>query len=221
MALAMAFPACERATAQTPISYSAGDLHLPSTRVFALVGKTGLGHEHGVLGRLKSGRLNLGATCDAGELVFDMSSFTADTDQARRLVGLSGSSSDSTRKQVTTTMLGRDVLNVGQYPTAVFKIDSATPERPTVEGQPQRYRLSGQFTLQRTARPLSFLAEVTSKNGWNLVRGSFPLKQSEYGIKPYSKAFGAVGVADEMTVWGELWVAPATGVAGQTSAAVR
>ncbi|WP_197526670.1 YceI family protein [Botrimarina colliarenosi] len=229
MSVALALPACSvptvglaQSTAVTPTSgYQAGDLYLPSSRVYALVGKTGFGHEHGVTGGLKSGRLLLGATQDAGELVFDMTSFTADTDAARRFVRLEGASSESTRQQVTANMLGSDVLNVAKFATARYRIDSAVEELGQGTNTARRYRLTGQLTLQSVTRPLSVLAEVDLKNGWNRVRGSFRLKQTDFGIKPYTKAFGAVGVADEMTVWGEFWVAPSAGLAHQSANTTR
>ncbi len=196
-------------------AYRAGDLYLPTSKVYALVGKTGLGHEHGVTGAIQEGHILLGASKDAGELVFDMSSFVADTDAARRLVGLDGSSSESTRREVTANMLGASVLNAANYPRAIFKIDSALPEPGESTSGAKRYRLNGQLTLQKATRPLSILAEVDQKNGWNRVRGRFSLKQTDFGIKPFTKAFGAVGVADVVTVWGELWLAPEAGGAPQ------
>ena len=39
------------------------------------------------------------------------------------------------------------------------------------------------------------------------LRGGFTLLQSQFGITPFTKAFGAVGVADELKVYGDLWVA--------------
>src|SRR5262249_16969897 len=56
------------------------------SRIYVKVGTaTRLGHEHGVEGNLKSGKLTLGGD---GEFVFDMASFTADTSLARKRVGL-------------------------------------------------------------------------------------------------------------------------------------
>ena len=198
---------------EAPKSFVAGDVYLPSSRVYALVGKTGLGHEHGVIGALSTGRLVLGASQDAGELVFDMTSFRADTDAARRFVRLEGATSESTQRQVTENMLGSAVLDVGRHPTARYRIDSALKMDAGAPEGVRRYRLEGQLILHNVSRPLTIVAEVEPKNGWNRVRGSFRLKQSDFGIKPFTKAFGAVGVADEMTVWGELWVAPSTGSA--------
>lgn len=212
----------QQGVGQTPQqSFAPGDVYLASSRVYALVGKTGFGHEHGIAGSLKSGRILLGASQNAGQLVFDMASFVADTDAARAKVGLEGKSSDSTREQVTANMLGKDVLNVAKYPTAVFKIDSAVALPARAANEPNRYQLSGSFTLQKATRPLSVVAEVREVNGWRLVQGAFRLKQTDYGITPFTKAFGAIGVADEMTVWGEFWVAPEGGVVRQAARAGR
>ena len=40
------------------------------------------------------------------------------------------------------------------------------------------------------------------------MRGTVELKQTDFGIKPYSKLFGAVGVSDELRVYGEIWIRP-------------
>jgi hypothetical protein len=193
--------------------YHPGDIFLKASRVYTLVGKTGLGHEHGVVGLLKSGTLHLGAEKEAGQMVFDMTSFQADTAAARKYVGLEGTSSESTQEQVTANMVGEQVLNVAKYPTATFVIHSALQyEKPSKRGLPQ-YILKGEFTLHETTRPLEFLVEVEMSKGWQHVRGGFRILQSEYGITPFTKAFGAVGVADQLTIWGDAWVAPAAGSA--------
>lgn len=194
-------------------SYGPGDFYLKSSHVYTLVGKTGLGHEHGVVGNLASGHLELGASQKAGEMVFDMTSFQADTDAARKYVGLEGTSSKSTQQQVNDNMLGDKVLNVEKYPTATFKIHSAEKlEKPSKRGLPQ-YLLKGEFTLQKTTRPLEFLVEVEMVKGWQHVRGGFRINQTDYGIQPFSKAFGAIGVANQLTIWGDAWVAPSNGSA--------
>jgi hypothetical protein len=36
------------------------------------------------------------------------------------------------------------------------------------------------------------------------LRGNFTIMQTQYGIRPYSKAFGAVGVADRLTIYGDI-----------------
>jgi polyisoprenoid-binding protein YceI len=177
------------------------------SRVYIFVDKTGLGHPHGVEGRLKSGSLTLGAGEEAGELVFDMNSFDADTDAARRYVGLSGSTDASTRRQVNDNMKNTSILNVGQFPTATFAIKSATLlEKKSRAGAPL-YELTGEFTLRGKTRPIKFEAEAEQKDNMTHVHGRFAILQTQYGITPFRKALGAVGVADQLIIHGDLWIA--------------
>jgi polyisoprenoid-binding protein YceI len=178
------------------------------SRVYIRVGKTGLGHPHGVEGRLASGHLFLGATQNAGDLVFDMRTFIADTPAARARVGLEGDTDAATQKKVNANMRGPDVLDVESFPQARFRITSATPRRATQPGEPPVYDLVGQFTLQGVTRPLRFEAVVTSEKGRSGVAGRFSIKQTDFGITPYTAALGAVGVADTLEIWGDLWFAP-------------
>lgn len=184
-----------------------GDVDLANSRVYMLVGKTGFGHEHGVVGQLQSGQLLLGQQQRAGELVFDMSSFDADGDAARKYVGLKGTTDQNTRQQVNDNMRSAAVLNIAKFATASFTIDSATPIPPQPGDKVAYYLLKGSLTLCGAAQPLALKCEVIPVGNVLRVRTGFVLKQSDYGIKPFTKAFGAVGVADEMKIYGELVVA--------------
>lgn len=188
-------------------TYQRGEIHRGTSRAYIRVGKTGFGHEHGVVGRIKHGSVLLDATDGAGEIVFDMATFVADTDAARAYVGLEGKTDEGTQRQVTANMLGGEVLDVRRYPTATFHIKSTVRlDRRSRRELPQ-YRLEGEFTLHGTKRPLTVMADVEEKNGWLHLRGGFSILQSDYGMKPYTRAFGAVGVADRLNIWGDLWVA--------------
>lgn len=183
-----------------------GDLDVAPSRVYIFVPKAGLGHDHAIEGKLKSGRLRLGATQDAGEFLFDMPSFDADTAAARRYVGLPGTTDAGTRREVNANMLGGDVLSVRRFPTATFAITSAE-----LSNQPGRrgavYQLTGKFTLHGTTRALTVNAEAEKVDGKIHVKGKFPLVQTHYGIQPFTKALGAVGVANQLTVYADLWIA--------------
>jgi len=175
-----------------------------ASRVYIYVGKTGLGHNHGVEGRLKSGSLQLEGAGAGGELVFDMTSFDADTDAARRYVGLAGSTDASTKQQVNANMKGAAVLDVQRYPTAKFVVDGVKrTEKKNRDGHPL-YELSGKFTLHGQTRPLKLEAGVEERPEGLRLRGKFNILQTQYGIRPYSKAFGAVGVADQLTIFGDI-----------------
>lgn len=188
-------------------SYAAGDVDLERSRVYIYVDKTGLGHEHAVAGRLQSGRVELGRAQQAGELVFDMAHFTADTDDARQYLGLDGSSDPSTRRKVTENMLGSAVLDVAHFPTASYRITAVRDTGKQTQRQAPIFEFAGVFTLHGVARPLTFLVEVEQNERGTRLRGSFPIRQTDFGITPFSKAFGAIGVADQLKIYGDVLIA--------------
>jgi polyisoprenoid-binding protein YceI len=184
-----------------------GQVDIERSRAYVRIGATGLGHEHGAEGRLKSGRLVLGANMDAGELVFDMKTFVTETAASRRYVGLSGESDASTAAKVTANMLGGEVLDVAKYPSATFRVRSSLALAKRQPNDPQSYQLDGELTLHGVTRPLRLDAVAEEISGLVHLRGQFSVRQTQFGITPYSKAFGAVGVADELKIWGDLWIA--------------
>lgn len=197
----------ENQSQQSPV-LAPGDIHRDSSRVYVFVGKGGLvGHEHAIEGRLLRGQIHLGHEHEAGELVFDIPSFLADTAAARKYIGLSGTTDVDTQRQTTDNMLGADVLNVGRFPTAVFRVESANPTGKTGQRGHDEYLLTGTFTLHGMTRPVRVSAEAEPRDGWIHLRGVFSIKQTDYGMRPFSKAFGAVAIADELRIWGDLWIA--------------
>ncbi len=186
-----------QAVQKTAPPAAAFEVDTDASRVYIKVGTaTRLGHEHGVEGRLKSGKLTLGGE---GEVVFDMASFTADTAEARKRVGLE-------KKKVTEAMRGADVLDVGEHPTATYRVSSITPLDDQSAGEPGTYQLEGRFTLHGTEQKLKFKAKLerADKEGRLKMTGSFSIRQSDYGIKPYSAVGGLAKVADELEISGDL-----------------
>jgi hypothetical protein len=188
------------------VEYQAGDVYLPGSRVYVFVGKTGFGHEHGVVGQIKQGRIDLAAGRDAGGLEFEMTAFVADTPDARKYVGLQTPTDTSTQQQVNANMQGAAVLDTARYPTANFVVKEVIKlPQPSQRDLPQ-YQLNGDLSLHGVARPIQVVAEAEDQNGWIHLRGGFTMLQSHFGITPFSKAFGAVGVTDQLSVWGDLWI---------------
>jgi polyisoprenoid-binding protein YceI len=183
-----------------------GDVDLTKSRVYVFVGKTGLGHNHAVSGLLQAGRVVLGAAEQAGMLVFDMRSFTADSAEARKALGLPGETDASTQKQVQANMIGPDVLDVAQHPTATFQIRSARSSQQQVQGRPPVYELIGAFTLHGVTREVMIPVEVEQRGEWLRLRGMFVIKQTDFGMKPSKKFGGVVGVADELRITGDILV---------------
>jgi hypothetical protein len=181
-----------------------------ASRVYVKVGSaTRLGHPHGVEGSLKSGKVSLGG---GGELIFDMRSFTADTPEARKKVGLEGKKvTENEAKKVNETMRGADVLDVAKFPTAVCKIVAIKPSEKQEAGAPGPYEVNGKFTLHGVEKPIQFRAKLerTEKEGVLKLSGSFLIKQTDYGMTPVTAAGGLAKVADELEITGELVLSPA------------
>jgi polyisoprenoid-binding protein YceI len=212
--LCLVVTACGVAIGQPPAAAPArapapGEVDLQSSRVFVFVGKTGLGHDHAVVGRLQAGQVRLGAAEQAGMLVFDMRSFEADTAEARAGVGLPGQTDPITRKQVNDNMLGADVLDVARHPTATFVIHSALPVPNVPADRRPVYSLAGAFTLHGVTRDVVVPVEVEQRARVLRLRGGFAVRQTDFGMKPYKKLGGVVGVADELQISGEIMVASA------------
>lgn len=194
-------------SAQTLSPTESYKLDTASSRVYIKVSSsTRFGHNHGVQGQLRSGSLTLGGS---GELVFDMNSFVADTPQARQYVGLDPNFSAADSRKVNANMRGPEVLDVARFPTATCAIKSIRPLDRQKAGEPGRYQFAGQFTLHGVTRPLEFtaLVERTERAGVRHVRGTFSVLQTNFGITPYSALAGLVGVADELQIWGDLFIA--------------
>jgi hypothetical protein len=190
-----------------PKTYAPGEVHISSTRIYVHVFKSGLGHEHAVVGMVKEGVIHLGAERDAGFVVADLTSFVADPDSARQYIGLPGLTDSSTQQKVTANMLGPDVLNVQRYPTTTARFQSAQRlAQPSPRGLVQ-YKLVGDLTLHDKTRPLSVIAEVEEKDGWVCLHTRWSLLQSDFGMKPYTMALGAIGVADRLDFFFEGYLA--------------
>ncbi|NUQ65763.1 MAG: YceI family protein [Pirellulales bacterium] len=184
-----------------------GEVHVNGSCVYIHVKATGMGHEHAVAGKIREGVIRLGATQDAGYVVFDLASLVADPDFARKVIGLPGTTDASTRDKVTANMLGPHVLDVRRFATATGTIHSAVllPQKSS-RGLPQ-YQFDGELALHGVTRRMRAVAEAEEQNGWIHLRGACPLVQTEFGMKPYTAALGMVGVADRVEVYGDLWIA--------------
>jgi polyisoprenoid-binding protein YceI len=190
--------------AETP-RLAPGEINLEASRVYIFVDKTGFGHQHGIEGRLAEGKLKVAGRA-AGRMVFDLQNFKADTNVARRFLALKGEFDKKTQGEVTANMLGTDVLDVAQFSTATFVIDSFRPlDEHSKTGRTQ-YRFDGEFKLHGVKHPLRFVAEANEERGYLHIKGNFRIRQTDYKITPFKKALGAVGVVDALTIYGDIWV---------------
>jgi len=179
-------------------------IDLEKSRVFIRVDSVGVGHQHGIEGKLKESTIDLAGR---GHLIFDMTSFSADTDRARSHVGLKGKLSESDKRQTNANMLSAQVLDVAHFPTATFEVKSIVAFTKNDPSPPHDYQISGEFTLHGIKRPLTFSATIEFQKEEPAIRkmtGSFLIKQTEFGIKPYTAFGGLSKVKDELKIWGDL-----------------
>ena len=66
-----------------------------------------------------------------------------------------------------------------------------------IPGDGSRMRVRGDLTLLGTTAPVSFVLAV---DGHGTLKGTAVVKQSDWGLTPYSALFGALRVADEVEV---------------------
>jgi len=84
-------------------------------------------------------------------------------------------------------------LGAGRYPQISFAAD-------TIEQSPDGYRLAGALQIRGKTRPQVIdLRTEDLGNAWRLSSET-AIRQSDFGVKPYSQLLGALKVADDVTV---------------------
>jgi polyisoprenoid-binding protein YceI len=79
----------------------------------------------------------------------------------------------------------------------VLKREQITFRSTSVEIAGDRIRVEGELTLVGESRPVGFDVRVGADGA---LSGSAVVKQTDWGIKPYSTLFGALKVADEVEI---------------------
>jgi polyisoprenoid-binding protein YceI len=90
-----------------------------------------------------------------------------------------------------------DLANIEQtIDDDVLKRQDISFRSTRVEETPDGLSVTGDLTLRGTTRPVAF--DLALADG--RVRGTAVVKQTEWGMKPYTALFGALKVADEVRV---------------------
>ncbi|HEX2663564.1 MAG TPA: YceI family protein [Candidatus Acidoferrum sp.] len=154
-----------------------------TVRVYKSGFLSAFGHNHEIQAPIQSGQVK-----ESGDL-----SVVLRVD-ALKLRVLDPEASESTRAQIQETMLGAQVLDADRFPEIRFQSTEIEPRGL------EQWIVHGNLTLHGTQRPVSF--EVILKGGH--YRGSVPLKQTDFGIKPVTVAGGTVKVKDEVKIEFEI-----------------
>ena len=100
--------------------------------------------------------------------------------------------SEGDRQEVRKNMLSEGQLNGDKHKTISFQSTSCTADS-----------ITGKFTLRGVTNTVTMPAKIKTadKGAWKfLVKGSFKIKSTDYGFKPYSGLGGAVANKDEMRI---------------------
>ncbi|MCC7381004.1 MAG: YceI family protein [Deltaproteobacteria bacterium] len=152
---------------------------------------SGMAHDHIVRASKLSGELQLEAK--KVSITVDARSLIADEPEMRQKHHLKKSVADGDRKRIQATMLGDGQLDAEKYPVIAF-------ESTRIEAANDRFAVTGRLTLHGQTKIVSFGIETKVEKGVFRARGRFTLKQSDFGIEPYSAALGAVQNKDEVEI---------------------
>jgi polyisoprenoid-binding protein YceI len=159
------------------------------------VGKSGAfsfaaGHTHEVLAPKMTGTIAVDID-DPGH-----SSVRVTIDASALKVTGKGESAGDVPK-VQETMAGTQVLDVQRYPTIAFA--STTVALKTHTGATLDVLVTGQLTIRGVAHEITVPVSVRTEGRTLTATGRFPVKQTEYGMKPVSVG-GLVSVKDVVNI---------------------
>jgi len=104
---------------------------------------------------------------------------------------------DSARAGTRTNMLKPEQLDGEHFP--VIRLQSVT-----ITGDAKTAQVKVRITIKNQSREVMVPVQLNRDAQALHVRGEFPLKQSDFGITPYSVAMGALQVVDQVNIKFEL-----------------
>ncbi|WP_369250850.1 YceI family protein [Streptomyces sp. R41] len=165
----------------------------PSTgRLLIKTGRAGLGRRAGHDLTIEATRWSGEAVVAVGDPGRSSVSVTVETDSLQVREGTGGLKplSDTDRAEIKRTLAGEALLHIAQHPTIAFR-------STLVAGTLQSFEITGDLTIKGRTHPVTVRGKG---NGDGLLRGSAIVRQSTWGIKPYTAFLGALRLADDVRV---------------------
>lgn len=164
-------------------------------RVYRAGALARFGHDHVVASRDVHGYVLLAN--DAGErradLYAPLASLSVDEPALRAQAGFDTQPSQRDIEGTRRNMLAK-VLEVGRFPFVSLHVDRVTGDPPMLEAD-AAVTLHGETRTQRMALQLDAASAETI-----YARGHFSIKQTDFGIVPYSLFGGALSVGDRVDI---------------------
>lgn len=176
------------------VSSSASEAHVLVFRGGTLAR---LGHNHVMTSKAVTGQAWLHPQVERSgfELAFPVNELIVDAVEARRGAGsdfppeIPQADKDGTRKN----MLRSEVLDGEKYPTVTLR--SARVAGPLASA-----KVTVRITIKEVSRDIEVPASVTVAARRLTATGEFDILQTDFGIKPFSIALGALEVQDRLHV---------------------
>ena len=160
----------------------------PQSRLDVLTGKAGVfggfGHDHRIRARSFSGSI----AYDPANVAASSVEITVQT-SSLRVLPIGADRKDAPRIEEA---MREDVLQVDRWPTIAFRSRSVAP----IEGG---VRVTGDLTLAGQTHPVTVDMQLRAGGQRLLANGRFSIRQTDWGIEPYSAALGTIKVANEVT----------------------
>jgi polyisoprenoid-binding protein YceI len=157
-----------------------------------LVGKaglfSGLGHDHTIVVKSFSGRVQVPAAGIA------QSSLELEA-EAKSLTVADQGISDKERGEIQKAM-ETEVLEITRFPKISFRSISVANLKPSGNGQ--SFTLNGDLALHGVTKRIAVPVAVTITPEQLRATGEVTIKQTDFGIKPYSAGLGTVKVKNEL-----------------------
>jgi polyisoprenoid-binding protein YceI len=168
----------------TPITYTLS----PQSRLDVLTRKAGVlggfGHDHRIRARSFSGTI----VYDPANAAASRVEITVET----RSLDVLPSGADRKDGPRVEKAMREHVLHPDRFPTITFRSRSVAP----IEGG---LRVTGNLTLAGQTHPVTVDVQLQAGARQLVAVGKFSIKQTDWGIEPYSAALGTIKVANEVT----------------------
>ena len=160
-----------------------------------------LGHNHVITSAEETGFAWRGPTPTRSgfELRIPVSTLVVDDPAARAAAGpdFEGAVPDSARDGTKKNLLRAEVLDAAQFPDVTVRASGlgGTWQDPVAQAD---------VTLKGVTRRVEVPLDLADAGGTLTARGTFRLRQTEFGMVPFSVAGGAIQVADEIVLGFEI-----------------
>jgi polyisoprenoid-binding protein YceI len=121
--------------------------------------------------------------------------------EAKSLTNADEGMTDFERKEFHN-VLNNDVLESGKFP--MIKFVSASISDASKSGETRKFTLNGDLTLRDATKQVSFPVTVTISKDQLRATGEAELKQTDFGITPYSGKLGLIKIGDVIKIKFEI-----------------